>query len=423
MTRTDTGRTTADQDRRARQTAERFREVYGAAPAGVWAAPGRVNLIGEHTDYNDGFVMPLALPHTTLAAASPRTDGVLRVHSGDGGSSGDGQTVELRLDALRPAPDGGWAAYPAGVVWAMREAGLPVGGADLHYDSTVPVGAGLSSSAALEVVTALALDDLYGLGLTRQRLAQLAQRAENAFVGVPCGIMDQTAAACCTDGHALFLDTRDLTQRQVPFDLAGEGLRLLVVDTRVKHELGDGAYAQRRAMCERGARALGVHALRDVQYAHLPEALRRLAASEDGQEGGPLGPEGGSPGPGSGPDVRAVVRHVVTENRRVEDVIARLDAGDTRAIGPLLTAGHASLRDDFRVSCPELDLAVEAAGAAGALGARMTGGGFGGSAVVLVEEPAADTVAARITEAFAAAGHAAPRIFPAVPSAGARRLV
>ncbi|OKH97723.1 galactokinase [Streptomyces sp. CB02923] len=410
---TDTDRTTADRDRRARQTAERFQEVYGAAPTGVWAAPGRVNLIGEHTDYNDGFVMPLALPHTTLAAAAPRTDGVLRVHSGD--SSGNGQIAELRLDALHPASDGGWAGYPAGIAWALREAGLPVGGADLHYDSTVPVGAGLSSSAALEVVTALALDDLYALGLARQRLAQLAQRAENAFVGVPCGIMDQTAAACCTDGHALFLDTRDLTQRQVPFDLAGEGLRLLVVDTRVKHELGDGAYAQRRAMCERGARALGVHALRDVPYAQLPAALDRLAA-ETGAPGD------GAPGDGA-PDVQAVVRHVVTENRRVEDVIARLDAGDTRAIGPLLTVGHASLRDDFRVSCAELDLAVEAAGAAGALGARMTGGGFGGSAVVLVEEPAADAVAARVTEAFAAAGYAAPRIFPAVPSAGARRLV
>ncbi|MFH9423732.1 galactokinase [Streptomyces sp. NPDC017529] len=397
-------------DQRARHTAERFREVYGAAPAGVWAAPGRVNLIGEHTDYNDGFVMPLALPHTILAAASPRTDGVLRVHSGDG-SSGGGQIAELRLDALRPASDGGWAAYPAGVVWAMREAGLPVGGADLHYDSTVPVGAGLSSSAALEVVTALALDDLYGLGLTRQRLARLAQRAENAFVGVPCGIMDQTAAACCTEGHALFLDTRDLSQRQVPFDLAGRGLRLLVVDTRVKHELGDGAYAQRRAMCEHGARALGVHALRDVQYAQLPAALGSLAAAPQ------------DAGPGGGPDVRAAVRHVVTENRRVEDVIARLDAGDPRAIGPLLTDGHASLRDDFRVSCAELDLAVAAAGAAGALGARMTGGGFGGSAVVLVEEAAADAVAGRIVQAFAAAGYARPRIFPAVPSAGARRLV
>ncbi|MFC9242236.1 galactokinase [Streptomyces decoyicus] len=381
----------------ARHTAEEFAAAYGAAPTGTWAAPGRVNLIGEHTDYNDGFVMPLALPHTTLAAASARTDGVLRLHSG----GADGGIVELRIDELRPAPQGGWAAYPAGVVWAMREAGLPVGGADLHYDSTVPTGAGLSSSAALEIVTALALNDLYALGQEPQRLAQLAQRAENAFVGVPCGIMDQTAAACCTEGHALFLDTRDLTRRQIPFDLAGEGLRLLVVDTRVKHELGDGAYAERRAGCERGARALGVRALRDVPYAQLPEALDKLADE---------------------PDVQALVRHIVTENHRVEEVIARLDAGRTRAIGPLLTAGHASLRDDFKISCRELDLAVDTAHAAGALGARMTGGGFGGSAIVLVEEDGATAVGAAVTEAFAAAGHAVPRIFEAVPSAGAHRV-
>ncbi|MEU9488723.1 galactokinase [Streptomyces decoyicus] len=381
----------------ARHTAEEFTAVYGAAPTGTWAAPGRVNLIGEHTDYNDGFVMPLALPHTTLAAASARTDGVLRLHSG----GAEGGIVELRTDELRPAPQGGWAAYPAGVVWAMREAGLPVGGADLHYDSTVPTGAGLSSSAALEIVTALALNDLYALGQEPQRLAQLAQRAENAFVGVPCGIMDQTAAACCTEGHALFLDTRDLTRRQIPFDLAGEGLRLLVVDTRVKHELGDGAYAERRAGCERGARALGVRALRDVPYAQLPEALDKLADE---------------------PDVQALVRHIVTENHRVEEVIARLDAGRTRAIGPLLTAGHASLRDDFKISCRELDLAVDTARAAGALGARMTGGGFGGSAIVLVEEDGATAVGTAVTEAFAAAGHAVPRIFEAVPSAGAHRV-
>ncbi|MEU8782065.1 galactokinase [Streptomyces sp. NPDC048637] len=382
---------------RAQHTAEQFAAVYGAAPTGTWAAPGRVNLIGEHTDYNDGFVMPLALPHTALAAASARADGVLRLHSG----GADGGIVELRLDELRPAPQGGWAAYPAGVVWAMREAGLPVGGADLHYESTVPTGAGLSSSAALEVVTALALNDLYALGQEPQRLAQLAQRAENAFVGVPVGIMDQTAAACCTDGHALFLDTRDLTRRQIPFDLAGEGLQLLVVDTRVKHELGDGAYAERRAGCERGARALGVRALREVPYAQLPEALAGLAGD---------------------PVVQALVRHVVTENHRVEEVITHLDAGRTRAIGPLLTAGHASLRDDFKVSCRELDLAVDTALAAGALGARMTGGGFGGSAIVLVEEADAPAVGAAVTEAFAAAGQAAPRIFEAVASAGAHRV-
>ncbi|MFE6691259.1 galactokinase [Streptomyces sp. NPDC057743] len=381
----------------AAPSAAAFRQEYGAAPAGVWAAPGRVNLIGEHTDYNAGFVMPLALPHTTLAAAAPRTDGLLRLTS-DGAAGG---TVELRLDTLHRTPDAGWAAYPAGVAWALREAGHRIGGADLYFTSTVPLGAGLSSSAALEVATALALNDLYGLGLPRPELARLAQRAENAFVGVPCGIMDQTAAACCTAGHALFLDTRDLTHRHVPFDLAAAGLRLLVVDTRVRHQLGDGAYAERRAGCERGARALGVRALRDIPVALLPEALEKLADD---------------------PVVRALVRHIVTENDRVEQVVAHLDAGRPRAIGPVLTAGHASLRDDFRISCPELDLAVEVACAAGALGARMTGGGFGGSALVLVEEAAAEPVTEALRTAFAAAGHTPPRVFPAVPGAGARRL-
>ncbi|QES06535.1 galactokinase [Streptomyces venezuelae] len=373
-----------------------FEALYGTAPDGVWAAPGRVNLIGEYTDFNDGFVLPLALPHTTVAAVSRRDDGVLRLHSADV----DGGIVQLAVDALEPLSGGGWAAYPAGVVWALREAGHPVAGADVHLTSTVPTGAGLSSSAALEVVTALALNDLFGLGLSRPALARLAQRAENAFVGVPCGVMDQMASACAEEGHALHLDTRDLSCRQVPFDLAREGLRLLVVDTRVKHALGDGAYAERRAGCEAGARALGARSLRDVSAAHLPEALARL-----GDE-----------------TIRRYVRHVVTDNARVERTIALLDAGDVRAVGPVLTEGHASLRDDLRVSCPELDLVVEAADAAGALGARMTGGGFGGSALVLVDTDRADEVATAVTKAFAEAGHAAPGVFPAVPSAGARRL-
>ncbi|MFF5637382.1 galactokinase [Streptomyces sp. NPDC012825] len=373
-----------------------FESLYGAAPDGVWAAPGRVNLIGEYTDFNDGFVLPLALPHTAVAAVARRDDGVLRLHSADI----DGGTVRLGVETLEPLSGSGWAAYPAGVVWALREAGHPVTGADVHLASTVPTGAGLSSSAALEVVTALALNDLFGLGLSRPELARLAQRAENAFVGVPCGIMDQMASACAEEGHALHLDTRDLSYRQVPFDPAAEGLTLLVVDTRVKHALGDGAYAERRAGCEAGARALGVRTLREVDAARLPEALARL---DDGT-------------------VRRYVRHVVSDNARVERTIALLDAGDPRAVGPVLTEGHASLRDDLGVSCPELDLVVEAANAAGALGARMTGGGFGGSAVVLVETDRAEKVAATVEEAFALAGHTAPGVFPALPSAGARRL-
>jgi len=381
----------------AQQVRDGFVELYAAAPEGVWSAPGRVNLIGEHTDYNDGFVMPFALPHTAVAAVSRRTDGVLRLHSADV----EGGVVELRLDDLTPESDRNWTAYPAGVVWALREAGHAVTGADIHLSSTVPSGAGLSSSAALEVVVALALNDLFELGLQRWQLARLCQRAENVYVGAPTGIMDQTASACCEEGHALFLDTRDLSQKQIPFDLAAEGMRLLVVDTRVKHAHSDGEYGKRRAGCERGAALLGVDALRDVPYADLDAALARLGDDEEA--------------------VR-LVRHIVTEDERVEKAVALLEAGETRAIGPVLIAGHASLRDDFRISCPELDLVVDTALASGALGARMTGGGFGGSAIVLAEASDVDTITKAVEEAFASGGYAAPRVFEAVPSAGARRL-
>ncbi|QNP63722.1 galactokinase [Streptomyces genisteinicus] len=364
---------------------------------GVWAAPGRVNLIGEHTDYNDGFVMPFALPHTTVATVARRDDGVLRLHSADV----PGDPVELRVADLDPGRrSGSWTDYPAGAVWALADAGHRVGGADIHYESTVPSGAGLSSSAALEVVTALALSDLYELGLDRPGLARLCQRAENLYVGAPTGIMDQTASACCVRGHALHLDTRDLTRRQIPFDLAAHGLELLVVDTRVKHSHSEGEYGRRRAGCEAGAAALGVSALRDVPYDSLDEALGRV---ED-------------------PEVRRLVRHVVTENARVERVTGHAAAGDFRAIGPVLTEGHASLRDDFAVSCAELDLVVEASVGAGALGARMTGGGFGGSAIVLTEASRSPDVGKAVLDAFADRSLREPRLFTAVPAEGARRL-
>ncbi|MFH8796351.1 galactokinase [Streptomyces sp. NPDC017941] len=388
----------------AAAVAAEFTALYGYEPTGIWAAPGRVNLIGEYTDFNEGFVLPLALPHTVVAAVARRDDGVLRLHSADAA----GGVVELTAHSLTPLSDGGWAAYPAGVVWALREAGHAVGGADVHLASTVPAGAGLSSSAALEVATALALNDLYELGLSRRELALVAQRAENDFVGVPCGVMDQMASAACEAGHVLHLDCRDLSVRQVPLDLSAHGLCLLVVDTRVEHELGDGAYAERRAGCEAGARALGVSHLRDVPFAELRSALGRLRDEL-----------------GEGPDaekVRRYVRHVVSDDHRVERVISLLDAGDVRAAGDVLTEGHVSLRDDLRISCPELDLVVEAARAGGALGARMTGGGFGGSAVALVEAAGAEGVAEAVREAFAAAGFAEPRVFVAEASAGARRL-
>ncbi|OKK22182.1 galactokinase [Streptomyces sp. CB00455] len=382
------------------RTAQEFHELYGYPAEGVWAAPGRVNLIGEHTDYNDGFVLPFALPQRTEVAAARRTDGTIALHS-DGAPSG---VVTLTLAELGPGhpPQGpdGWAAYPAGVFWALRDAGLPVGGADLHIRSDVPAGAGLSSSAALEVATALALADLYELPLTRPELAAFARRAENAYVGVPCGAMDQMASACAIEGHALRLDTRSLEQRHIPFDCASAGLSLLVIDTRVKHALGDGAYARRLASCHQAAAALGVRALRDIPYGELEQALARLAD--------PVG--------------RRRVRHVVTENERVRRMEELLAAGRLRETGPLLTEGHLSLRDDYEVSCPELDLAVATADAAGAHGSRMTGGGFGGSALALVDADAQQAVADAVTEAFRRAGHTPPRITAAAPSAGAARL-
>ncbi len=399
-------------DGTAESVAKGFQELYGFTPDGVWAAPGRVNLIGEYTDFNEGFVLPLALPHTAVAAVARRTDGVLRLHSADTSVP----TTELRIDELTPRSDGGWAVYPAGVVWALRAAGhTAITGADLYLSSTVPTGAGLSSSAALEVVTALALNDLYDLGLSGADLARLAQRAENEFVGVPCGVMDQMASACCTAGHALHLDCRDHSLRQVPFDLTAHGLHLLVVDTRVQHALGDGAYAERRAGCEEGARLLGVSHLRDISFEELPDALAVLAEQEAA-----AGTDGTA---GTDDRVRRYVRHVVSDDHRVAQVIELLAAGDVRGIGPVLNDGHRSLRDDLRISCPELDLVVSAAGAAGALGARMTGGGFGGSALVLVENDGVEKVTQAVRDAFDTAGFTAPRVFSAMASQGARRVV
>ncbi|WP_370077772.1 galactokinase [Streptacidiphilus sp. MAP12-16] len=374
-----------------------FTTLYGTEPEGVWQAPGRVNVIGEHTDYNDGFMLPIALPHAARVAAARRDDGLLRLHSVQSPDS----VTEVVVADLAPGSVEGWAAYPAGVVWALREAGHQVAGADLYLDSDVPTGAGLSSSAALECAVATAYNDLHGLALTPRQLAVLAQRAENAFVGVPCGILDQLASSCCAEGAALFVDARSLDTRQVPLDLAAQGLVLLVIDTEVKHAHADGAYAERRAGCERSAELLGVPALRDVPYDGLDAALARL-------------PEG---------ELRSLTRHIVTEDARVERVIALLDAGDLRGIGPILTEGHASMRDDFAISCAETDLAVDTAVAAGALGARMTGGGFGGSVIVLAERADADRITAAVTDAFAARGWKTPRAFTAVPAAGARRLI
>jgi galactokinase len=312
--------------------------------------------------------------------------------------------VEFTLDSLAPGSVAGWAAYPAGALWVLREEGHVVPGIDLHLDSDVPFGAGLSSSAALQCAVLLACDELLGLGIERPRLARLAQRAENDYVGAPVGVMDQTASLCCTEGAALFLDTRDMSQRQVPLDLAGDGLVLLVVDTRVEHGHADGAYRHRRAGCERSADLLGVKALRDVEVAGGPE-LEALLARLPEQE------------------LRSLTRHVVTENARVLQAERLLAAGELRALGPVLTAGHASQRDDFAISCPQSDTAVDTALAHGALGARQTGGGFGGCVIVLTEPALVSGISAAIEAAYAAqVGWNAPVFFAATPAPGALRL-
>ncbi|MEV7007767.1 galactokinase [Streptosporangium sp. NPDC051022] len=367
---------------------EAFRETFGAEPQGVWRAPGRVNLIGEHTDYNDGLVLPFAVPWGVTAAVSPREDGVVRLRSLQAGGT---PTFESLEDAE------GWARYVAGVLWALREAGHPVRGVDLVVDGDVPRGAGLASSAALEVAVGTALNELYGLGLSKMEVALAARRAENGFVGVPCGILDQAASALAEEGKALFMDCRSLGTRNIPFDLAGHGLRLLIVDTGVRHDLTDERYARRRQDCENAAKRLGVASLRDVT--DLAGALGRLSGDE-----------------------RRRTQHVVTENHRVEALIGLLRAGAVREIGALLNASHLSLRDQFEVSCPELDVAVEASVRGGARGARMTGGGFGGSAIALVPDERVQSVRESVTGAYAERGWAAPEIYPASPSAGARRL-
>ncbi|GAB3645858.1 galactokinase [Glycomyces tarimensis] len=365
--------------------AEVFRTQFGTAPQGVWAAPGRVNLIGEHTDYNEGFVMPFALPFYAAAAAS-KAD-AWAFHSTHGG----GQIV--RSDTLEGI--GGWAAYLAGVAWAMNEAGYEVGPARIAIHSDVPHGAGLSSSAALECAALPALAELYGHRIPRPEAARIARRAENEYVGAPTGILDQSASLLCTEGHAMFMDCRDLSREQVPFRLEDEGLAMLVVDTNAPHRHADGEYAARRADCEQAARLLGVEFLRDAPAdASLPdERLNRR------------------------------LRHIVTENQRVLDTARVLRSGSVADIGKLLTASHVSMRDDYEISSVELDSAVDAALGAGALGARMTGGGFGGSAIALVETAAVPGVEAAVKGAAKAAGLPAPRIFLARAAAGAHRVL
>lgn len=376
-----------------------FRDTFSAKPEGVWVAPGRVNLIGEHVDYNGGLCLPMALPHRTFVAARRRSDDEARLVS-----ALDPQAVwSGGVGAIAPGTVAGWVAYAAGPAWTLRGDGHPVSGFEATYDSCVPLGAGLSSSAAIECATAAALDGLFGFGLMdddagRAAVARACQRAENEVAGAPTGGLDQAAAMRCRAGHALELDCLDGSVQQIPFDLEPDGLRLLVIDTRAEHALVDGQYAARRASCEEAARILGVQFLREVT--DLDAALAQL----------------------TNPVQQRRVRHVVTEIARVRELVALLRDGRIREAGAVMDASHTSLRDDYEVTCPELDVAVEAARDAGALGARMTGGGFGGSAIALVPQDRVERVMASVADAFAGSGFQTPEFLVATAAGAADRV-
>jgi galactokinase len=364
-----------------------FRSAYGADPAVVGRAPGRVNLIGEHTDYNGGLVLPVALPHATYAAMSPRADDVVRIASVEEATPWEGS-----LSTLSAAS--GWASYAAGALWALREAGVPVPGLDVLVHGTVPLGAGLSSSAALECSVAVAAGAVADVPLDRSLVIEACIRAETEIAGAPTGGMDQTVAMLASPGAALLIDFASDTSSDVPLPLAD--LALLVTDTRVTHALNDGGYAARREDCEQAAAALGLLTLRQA-------SLSDLSSLSDER-------------------VRRRARHVVTEIARVSSVVSALSSASWSSVGALFAESHASMRDDFEISCPELDLAVSTAVAAGALGARMTGGGFGGSSIAVVPATAVHDVADAIDAAFSAAGFRAPQHLVAEPS-GAAGLV
>ena len=385
--------------------AAEFTERHGAQPFGFWSAPGRVNLIGEHTDYNQGFVLPFAIDRravVALAASAPDAAGapdaasIARVSS-----TFSEETVEIPLAELAPDALDGWSAYPLGVAWALLDraaqngiTGLP--GFALHIHSAVPIGAGLSSSASIECATAVALNEFWNLGLTPAELARIGQIAENQAVGAPTGIMDQSASMLGQTDAAVFLDCRSMHTESVPLALEAEDLDVLVIDTRVSHDHATGGYAARRASCERAAQLMEVSSLRDLTPADLPR-MQEVLDDETFRR----------------------ARHIITENDRVEETVRRLETDGPRSIGDLLDASHVSMRDDFEISAPELDLAVTVSQSNGAIGARMTGGGFGGSALALVPRGERAALEAAILKAFEEHDFRRPDLFIVQPSAGA----
>ncbi len=371
-----------------------FESVHGYAPAGIWSAPGRVNLIGEHTDYNGGFVLPFAINRRTVVDLGVRDDTTIRV-----ASAFADELASIELADLAPERLSGWSAYPLGVAWALGQHGADlaaVPGVDLYIESTVPIGAGLSSSAAIESAVAIALNDVWQLGLDRPTLAKVGQLAENKVVGAPTGIMDQFASLLGKHDHAVFLDCRSLEAHLVSLGFAEAGLELLIIDTGVAHAHSTGGYSDRRASCEAGAAAMGVPSLRELSVDDLARA-RDVLDDETFRR----------------------VRHVVTENQRVLDTVDALRDFGPLEIGALLDASHISMRDDFEISVPELDLAVETAQANGAIGARMTGGGFGGAAIALVPAEGVSRIQVAIDGAFAEHGFQQPTMFTVSAADGA----
>lgn len=367
-----------------------FGAVFGSKPEVIAAAPGRINLIGEHVDYSDGFVLPFAISSRTTVAIKRRADQKIRLASAQRQSA----IFEIELKDLKPGSDGKWERYPLGVIWALGiDRGL-----EIFVDGKVPLGAGLSSSAALECSMAVALNHLFDLGHSLKDLAKLTQKAENEYVGVPCGIMDQSISLMGKEGNALLLDCRDLSTELVPIDLAASNLELLIVDTQAHHSLVDGGYAERRASCEAAASKLG-KSMRDLSVDELEANKGKLSDIEYRR-----------------------ARHAITEIARVTDCVLALKAKDFELVGKLITKSHISLRDDYNVSCPELDLTVDTALKQGALGARMVGGGFGGSAIALLRADQIGSAKSAISKAFALNGFKAPRYFESLPSAGAQIL-
>jgi galactokinase len=370
----------------ARVAAERFSDLVGRPPEGLWRAPGRVNLIGEHTDYNSGLALPFAIDRSTVVAAGRRSDLLVRVYS----TTVDDQATASLEDLARwdPRAFSGWSRYALGVVWAMKAADTGCPGMDMVVASDVPLRSGLSSSAALTVAVAVAANDLSGAGLSVPEVAKVAQQAEAGFAGVPCGLLDQLAALEGRSGAGVLIDFLTLGTEVVPLEVGP----VTVVNTRVEHANASGAYADRRQACEKAAARLGLPSLRQA-------TLTQVESELDGE-------------------LLKRARHVVTENERVRQTVVRLR--QRGQVGDLLVGSHVSLRDDYEVSCPELDLAVEAALANGATGARLTGAGLGGCAIALGVE--AGHLAGPVSRAFDAAGFRPPEVFRVAPTEGAGRL-